>query len=275
MPLSYDNQLENQSAGQADWDSGLNANFAILERGFHLKLTAGTEISSGQMCIITSAGFAIPYDARSFSLRHPHVISYRSVTSGAEALFIREGVIRSMDVWSGFLVPGQPFFSAITSLGFAVSSYAGAGYAGGIAIGHDAVYFAPGKYDTLPSLSTTIASVGPVLVGSFVDFLMQPGNRGLVTRLNVITDSCDAYKVQFWSNSTRVTSELQYETLTRSQDVGSVDIRSLNFIDAAPWPHTSTNLNSLGNLYGRISVQSGSSVNTGHFSVEIIMERFR
>lgn len=275
MSFTRDNQLEKQDTGQADWDTGLSANFDVLERGFHVRATAGLAIASGQMCMMNSGSYVIPYDARSLSLPRPHFISYRSVNSGEEASFIREGVVRSMTVWSGRIVPGEPFYSAVASIGFAVSSFLGSGHPGGLAIGVDAVYFAPGKFSPFPDRVTLAQSVGPIQVGTYSDFTMGPGQRGIVVGLRVRTDSADGYKVSFWSNSSRVGSELQYDTLTSSKSIGSVDITTLHFFDAAPWPHNSTNVASLGLLYGRIAVQSGSTVNTGQFSVEMIMERMR
>lgn len=275
MPFYFDNELEAQTTGGASWDDGLNANVQIMERGFHVKLTAGVAINSGQMCLINSAGLAVPYDARSLSNRWPHVMAYKSVSSGAAAAFVREGIVRSMSIWSGKIIPGHPIFTDINSLGFAVSSYKGAAFAGGMAVGVDAVYFAPGKFATLPERVTETVSVGPVARDGSAAFIMAGAHRGLVNRVIVQTNSADAYKIEFHSNSSRVSSELQYNTLTQSTAVGSVDVRTLFYLDGAPWMYHSTNENSLANVYGRISVQSGCSVSSANFSVQLIVERFR
>jgi hypothetical protein len=49
----------------------------------------------------------------------------------------------------------------------------------------------------------------------------------------------------------------------------------LFYQDYAPWQYESTNQNSLSNVYGTISVQSGCSVSSANFSVQLIVERFR
>jgi hypothetical protein len=61
MSFTYDNDLEIQSSGQADWDTGLRSNFQILERGLHFKGQAASSIVSGQVVVVGSDGLIRPY----------------------------------------------------------------------------------------------------------------------------------------------------------------------------------------------------------------------
>lgn len=275
MPFTNHQQLEVGAEGGADWDTLLNGNTQILERGFHIKGTAGSAIASGQICLINSAGYVVPMDARSLANRAA-AISYRSVNSGVEAQFVTDGIVASMGVWSGSLKLGQPVFPSMSSsIGYVVASFAGHGNACGIAIAPDAIRFLPGFPNVLPELTSEVYSSGAVLVGSYVDFTMSLANRGIARTLKVSALSANLYKVQFWSGSSRVSSELLYETLTRSTSIGSGDVNSLFYWDQAPFPWFNTDIASPALVFGRITVQSGCQVNTGFFSATVQVERFR
>jgi hypothetical protein len=71
-----------------------------------------------------------------------------------------------------------------------------------------------------------------------------------------------------------VGSELLYETLTQSNVVGSVDVTSNFYWDQNPFPWFNTDTNSPALVFGRISHQTGSLVNTAAFSINVIVERF-
>lgn len=170
MAFTNDQQLELLTAGQSGWDTSLNANMAILERGYHVQLTAGSAINSGQVCVVNSGGFALPLNASS-SANWPGVISYRSVGSGEAAQFIAAGIVRSMSLWSGAIVPGQPVYVSTSSIGFCVSSFSGAGLPVGVAVGPTAILFRPGDGGgsgggtyTLPVAN--VSSLGGVFVPS-------------------------------------------------------------------------------------------------------------
>jgi hypothetical protein len=275
MSYTPHQQLEIATEGQSDWDTVINANDSILERGYHINMPAGLAINSGQICTVSSAGYVLPFDARSLAIR-PQCMAYRSVSSGETAQFIVDGAVTSMGVWSGFLKIGQPVFASLSSLGFCVASYAGAGHAVGFALSHDSIRFIPGTSRVLPELTTETQTVGPVLVGSYGDFSMSLANRGIARRLEIISNSGDAWKVRFWSGSSRVASELLYETLTRSVTAGnSVDVNSRYYLDQAMFPWFNTDVASMALVFGRIDAQSGSTVNTATFAVTVQVERFR
>lgn len=273
MSFTPNNQFESGTEGQADWDTLVNGNVQVADRGFHAKLTAGLAISSGQACVVNSAGYLVPMDGRSYDLT-PQALSYRSVNSGEEAVFITDGAVNSMAVWSAFLIPGQPVYVAAASLGFLVSSYAGHGRPAGWALNKTSVRFQP-TLRVLPELTTEVMSVGPVLVGSYGDFAMTLANRGINRKLEVSAQSANLYKIQFWSGSARVNSELLYETLTHSTALGSGDVNSVYVLDQAMFPWFNTDTGSPALVFGRITVQSGCQVNSSNFSVTAQVERFR
>lgn len=273
MAFTNDQQLETQASGQADWDTALNANFAIIERGQHVKLSAGAAISSGQVCVVGSGGWVLPLNANSTAL-FPQLISYKGVSSGDNTQFLRQGIIRSLTVLSGKITNGKPVFVSVASPGFLVSSFAGCGEAAGLAIGNDAIIFSPGQPRTLPSLDTNVATVGPVLVGTYADFAIPVGRHATIRDMTV-SGSHNRLKVQFWCGSTRANSELMYETLTSSASPGSADITSVYFKDRAMFPHENTDVNTGWYIYGRISAQSGTGVGSAYANFSLVSERIR
>ena len=94
MAISDDQQLESQTAGTADWDAGLNANFTILERGNHVTVPAGNDINTGHVCWVDSGGFAHHYDPNSVDIR-PHGYAWTGANSGDYVQLLVRGIIRS------------------------------------------------------------------------------------------------------------------------------------------------------------------------------------
>ncbi len=273
MAFTTDQQLETQAAGQADWDTALNANFAIIERGRHLLALAGSAVGSGQVCIVGSGGYVLPMNAASTAL-FPQLISYKSVNSGDQTQFLLNGAVRSMTVWSGHITPGKPVHISTRSIGFPVNSFAGCGEAAGLAIGNDAILFNPGQPRTLPSIDVNVNTVGPILVGTYADFAVPVGRYATVRDLTYV-GSHNRLKIQFWSGSSRVSSELIYETLTSSASPQSADITSTYYKDRALFPHENTDVNSGWYMYGRITAQSGTGVGSAYANFTILSERVR
>lgn len=271
--FTNDNNLELQPSGQRDWDTSNNANYAILERGYHVKLAAATTIASGQVCTIGSGSIVWPMNANSMSNK-PHLISYKSVTSGTQTQFISRGVVRSMGVWSGNINPGEPVFVSVSSPGFCVKSFAGCGKSVGIALAVNAVLFAPGHHEVFPDIVSYVNTIGPITVGSYGVFAAPMGWKGTIRDV-IIQSSHDRMKLRFWSGSSNVSSELLYETLTRSWSPGSADITSVYYRDRALFPVENTDANSAWYLYGRVDAQSGTSVTSAYVAVTIIGERIR
>jgi hypothetical protein len=273
MAYTNDQQLELLTSGQADWDTSINANMLILERGQHIVMSAGSAINSGQVLTVTSGAWALPLDARSIP-NVPQLISYRSVSSGDTAQFLALGTVRSMSVWSGNIAPGELVYVSASSPGFCVKSFSGHGFPIGLALANDAVLFNPGAFPVFPELVTEVRTVGPITVGANGDFVIPIGNRGTVRDLTVVT-SHNRYKVRFWSGSARVSSELLYETLTRSLAINTGDVNTPFFRDAAMFSYRGTDANTPWAIFGRINPQSATSVVSAYAVVTVVAERFR
>lgn len=273
MSFTNDQNLESPPEGQGDWDTSLRANIAIMERGRTVKLQTGSLINSGQILSLLSTGLAVPYDAASADVGRPFGMAYNEVGSGDEGFFVTNGIVRSMTVWSGGLTIGQPVFADPVSLGFAVNCYAGARHPIGIAVAVDAVSVE--RVQIFPDYVSEV-QCGGSLVNTYFDFDLSLGQRGLARHLHVLATSCDAFQVQLHSNSTRVTSDLIYQTATTSAGTAiEFDVATLDFLDAAGFPFRSTNPASPALIYGRVKVQSASSVASENaFRVEVQAERF-
>ena len=276
MTFTPNQGFETQTEGQADWDSGLNANFVIADRGWHITLIAAEPINTGDMIWASSGAYANQYNPNSLALRDPIAMSYKFVDSGESDLFLARGTINSMGIWSGFMVPGKPVFPDVVSPGAPVSSYSAAWPAVGIALTDDSIYFSPGHFSPMPDQITTVVSLS-LVTGSAHNFSIDIGHRGLVTEVLIIATSSDAHKFSLWSGSAKVASESLYETLTTSVDGGAADfdIGSIFYRDISPFRHTNTDVTSPGLLFGRIDAQSVSSVGSSDISISLTTERFR
>lgn len=278
MTNTFNQNLARPADGQADWDTDLNANFNILDRGLHLRVTAGAAVSSGQVCTVLS-GFALPYDANSYELGVPAGIAYTNTASGAEGYILGLGHVSSVGVWSstGLGPAGQEVFVDPRSTGFVVNSRQGVSHAVGIALGRDRIFFNPRA--SFPRLETHVASFAGI-VGSSHLVELPIGRRGIVRKLIIQSDSSDAHKVEvFASSNTTVVSGRLYETLTTSVDggAGDYDINTPYYIDQALFPY---NVISVESGYGNrarvlVTVQSANSVGSSNFSVTMEVERTR
>lgn len=275
MSFTVDSNLEQPTAGQGDWDTSLNANTSILERGRTFRSVTGEGISSGQAIHINSAGVVVPYDASSRDLPPPHGLSYNDVASGTNGYFLLpSGIVRSLTIWSGNIQIGHDVFVDPASPGFLVSSSFDTKYKAGVAIDFDAVYFLPQNH--FPQAVVASHDGGGAVAGAAYDFDVPLGDRGRVWKLRVRADSCDAYKVQLFSNSTRASSEILFETATTSVDGGALDfdVSTLDFLDAAGFFYQTTNAASIL-IYGTITVQSASSVGSeANFRIDFEADRF-
>jgi len=278
MSFTNDNDLEVQQAGQADWDTGLNSNFQILERGFTFRALAGIAVASASIIWLNNSGYAFPYDPRSLDLKHAHGMSRLSVGSGGTGLFTHVGITRSLSV--GSLVMGQPVYACPdpASLGLHVASYAGADFPVGVALALNAILINPGKRE-IPELVTIVTSgVAATGASSAFNFAIPIGHRGIIRDVTIQANSVNVfdYKLLLHSGSARVSSERVYETLTRSYGAsGSSDVASSYFRDAAGFPFKNTDVASWALLFGRVVIQGNHSVTSGTFGVTVIMERFR
>lgn len=265
MSFTNNQNLEVQVEGQADWDSALNANFQIIDRGWHITLIANEAINTGDILWASSGAYANVYDPNSLSLRDPVAIAYKAVSSGESDLFLARGIINSIDIWSGNITPGLPVFIDVVTPGFAVDSFSAAWPPIGLALDNNALYFSPGHFSPMPEELISVTSLA-LVVGSNYDFTIDIGHRGTIHKAAMVTDSYDNYTLYLWSGSAKVSSERVYE---------SVAVTSLNFLDQAGFSYANTDVTSPGLLFGRISANSGASVTSGDIGISITAERFR
>lgn len=135
MAFTNDQNLEQPTEGSADWDTSLNANFGILERGQHFRGTTGMQVNTGEAVTLTGSGTVVTFDASSGDLADVKGVSYSAINSGEEGFFPFLGIVRSLDVNTVNLVIGQPVFVSSEFPGLLVSSDgSGSPYAVGFAV---------------------------------------------------------------------------------------------------------------------------------------------
>lgn len=264
MSISNDNKFELQTAGQADWDSGLNANFTLLERGYHMSGLAGADVNTGSALWITSGNFFVPFDPNSADIR-PHAYSYLGASSGESLSVLVTGIVRSLGINSPAL-PGQDLFVSPVTPGLLVGSYSAAGRRVGVGVGGWGVYFNP-FMDTPPERLTRSVAVNAV-TGSLHLFSLDGGKYGWVREVRVIGNSADLVTLKFHSGSARVGSERLYETVSGGiTTVGS-------FLDRAGWPYENTEAGTLSGLtFGSLMVNSAAAVGSDTINVQLVFDR--
>lgn len=240
-----DNNLTLLTSGQSDWDTDIDANFSVLERGYHISERAGQPISSGQVLSLTSGGFFKPYDWT--AALPPIAYSYTAAASGDSLQALAWGIVRSLDInspavagqlayatGSGFLTTvasGLPLGKFTTGRGilFNPSNIAGGGGGGG----YTPTYFA------------NSAAINAV-VGSLHTFTFSMGGLfGWNRRVRLNSNSASHVELKFYSDAGH--SDLQYSTISG----GISGVNSFN--DRAGWPWDTNS----GTLYGTVQVLSG------------------
>lgn len=241
-----DNPFDTPTTGQADWDSGLGANFQAIERGYHVTERVGQDVSSGQILTLTSSGFFVPYSPASASIA-PHAYAYTSALSGETFTALAWGIVRSLDINSP-AVAGQLMFSSAS--GFL--SVATLGLPVGIGLTSKGVLFKPaltaggggggGGYS--PTYFSNSLAINAV-VGSLHTFTFSLGTLlGWNRRVRMNAASASNVELKLYANSAR--TNLQYSTA--SGGVSAVG----SFNDRAAFPFDCDS----GTIYGTLSVFS-------------------
>lgn len=257
-----------QSAGQADWDSALNANFDIAERGYHVTGQAGTTIRTGDVLWINSANFMFPFNPNSEDIR-PHALAYYAANSGESIRAILTGIVRSLSIHSP-VVPGMDAFVSVATPGLVVASYSAASRRIGFGVSEIGLYFNPHGGDTFPQEITATYSTQAIPRSLNHDFSIDVGKRGWVRQFRAIGNSGDLVSLQFYSGSTRASSELLYDTKS-----GGVSVVG-SFIDQAGWPYKNTEASTLsGLIFGRVFIQPAAAVTSDSIAIRLTVDRFR
>ncbi len=261
MTQTVDNQLAILTSGQADWDADTDANFGIIERGYHTTARAGIAINSGYACWMTSGGFMVPFDPNSLTIQ-PTAFAFTAPTSGDSALFLLTGIVRSL--YTAF-VPGQDYFVSPVTPGLLVGSYSAASRKVGIGLDGGGIYFNP-----RPVLPEQLSNVTTVVILPATEhlFSVDLGKSGTVRDLLMKSNSMDKVGLAFYSNSAR--DNLLYQT--KSGGVTTV----ASFVDRALWPYDNTDASTLsGLLYGKVWVDSGSAVSSQALQIALTVDRVK
>ncbi len=151
MTQTTDNQLALLTSGQADWDSDENANFGILERGYHTTARAGIAINSGYVCWMSSGGFFMPFNPNSTTIK-PSALAFTAPASGDSALFLLNGIVRSL--YTAF-VPGKDYYVSATTPGLIVSTPDAMARKIGIGLDGGGIYF---NWRDVPAIPDPLAA---------------------------------------------------------------------------------------------------------------------
>lgn len=263
MAITNDNQFELQSAGQADWDSGLNANFTLLERGYHQTAVAGMAINTGYALWQSSAGYWFHFNPNSEAIR-PHALALFAANSGESLQALVFGIVRSLAIHSA-IPQGGPVFVSVATPGFLVGSFSGARRAVGRGI-VPGLFFDANFGADLPENLSRVASVEAV-VNSAHYLSWDIGRHGWVRQLDINATTADLVSLTLYSNSARSTR--LYETFS-----GGVTA-SGSFMDRAGFPYENTDPATIsGLIYGTLQLNSGAVVTSANLSVTINADRF-
>lgn len=145
-----DNPFVIETNGQADWDAALTANFAVIERGYHVTERAGTAINTGAVLWLDPTGFFHPFDPNSLAI-YPHAMAYTAAASGDSMSALAWGIVRSLGINSPAL-PGGPLYVSATTPGVIVASYAGATRQIGWGLSGNGVLFNPSKVKSVVNI---------------------------------------------------------------------------------------------------------------------------
>lgn len=255
-----DNPFVIETAGQADWDSALTANFQAIDRGYHITERAGVAVSTGQFLTLSSGGFFHPFNPAVDSLAHAY--AFTAAASGDSLTALGWGIVRSLGVNSALIV-GEPVYA--NSGGFAVSSGTlalGVALSGwGVLVDPPKNVSAGGGGGYTPSYFTSSLAIAAV-ANSLHTFTMSVGGLfGWNRRVRVNGASADLVEVKLYADAGL--SQLQYSTLSGGiSAVGS-------FNDRAGWPLDTNS----GTVYGTCKVFSHTAgVGSDTISVQAAWE---
>lgn len=258
---TLDNQLAIITSGAADWDADIDANFRIIERGYHVTQRAGLAINTGMVLWCDSAGFFRPFDPNSGSIL-PMAFSYTAAASGDTMQAVAWGIVRSLGITSAVL-PGQAAWVSAATPGVVCGSSAiqhvpvGLGLPGGF-------MFSPARMNTqsfgsgatyAPTFFTSSLAINAV-VGSLHTFTMSLGGlHGWNRRVRANASSGSNVEIKFFADAGL--TDLQYSTI--SGGISAVN----SFNDRAGWPYDCNS----GTMYGTCMILSGD-VNSAAINVQ-------
>jgi hypothetical protein len=248
MTDTLDNQFSSVSAGAADWDSDVNRNTGISERGYHVTQRAGIAVNTGMALWCNSAGFVFPFDPNSTSIR-PFAMAYTAAASGDTINMLAWGIVRSLAINSAVL-PGAPAWVSAATPGVIVGSSAVQNYPVGLGLPGYGVMFSPARGSSAgagytPTYFSNSLAINAV-VGSLHTFTFSLGAlQGWNRRVRANASSGSNIEIKFYADAAR--TDLQYSTIS-----GGISVVN-SFHDRAGWPFDTNS----GTLYGTCMILSG------------------
>ena len=242
-----DNPFDTPVTGQADWDSGLGANFQAIERGYHVSERVGVAVNTGNILCLTSSGWLVPWDVN--STVPALAMAYTAALSGETVTALAWGISRSLSI-NSVAIPGQLLYGSATTPGLIATSPNGAPI--GVGLTGNGILFNPAKTaggggggGYTPTYFTSSLAINAV-VGSLHTFTTSFGAFfGDNRRLRVNGSSASHVELKLFSDSAR--TKLQYQTF--SGGISAVN----SFNDRAGFPIDTDS----GTIYGTLSILSG------------------
>lgn len=242
-----DNPFDTPVTGQADWDSGLGANFQAIERGYHVSERVGVAVNTGNILCLTSSGWLVPWDVN--STVPALAMAYTAALSGETVTAVAWGISRSLSI-NSVAIAGQLLYGSATTPGLIASTPNGAPI--GVGLTGNGILFNPAKSaggggggGYTPTYFTTVNSIVAV-VGSLHTFAASLGGLfGDNRRVRINGSSAAHVELKLFSDAAR--SKLQYQTTSG----GVTAVGSFN--DRAGFPVDTDS----GTIYGTLQIFSG------------------
>lgn len=270
----------------ASWDSDINANFTLLERGYVVPFVVGSQsVNTGTLVNIVSAGvnsygvgnYHAPNGTGLVGLL-PDLLCLQAGSPGNLVYGLSHGAINNFGPYSGQLSKGTFFTTSVLTPGWVSNCFdLGGMLTLGRVISDDIIFFNPNA-TTQRQFSRIVSGMAHAASGELSTFsfhLNNLGTYGFGAYLRVLSNSCDNYRITIYANSER--STIIYDTAINS---GNLGVRTRDMIDASLFVYslTGTDVTSLwGSLHGRLEVLSSAAtaINSQNFSVTLAGMRIR
>lgn len=260
----------------ANWDSDVNGNFTILERGHHFFAAVGpTTVVTGQLVSFNSSGFIVAHDPS--SLGQVDGFAFQVTSPGNTAYFIARGSMGDFAAWSGQFAINDRIFPSVATPGWVTNclDQAGLTYLGRCLSPSSGNYLLdnmPIAHHRVSDVRCGFMNAASVPTSIFSFFFPMAGNLGICETLRVRTLSCDNYRVTLYANSAR--SDVVYDTVVLS---GNLSVRTIDMIDSALFPYRCTDAASVFVLHGAVEVLSSAAtaINSDRVRVDATFLRFR
>lgn len=270
--------LPNRNA--SGWDSDLNANFGLLERGFVMPFVVGTAaVNTGTLIQAASFSTGTLGIANIYQFpagNPPDALALQAGSPGNVVYGLVQGALTDFAAYSGQLLHGSVYGASVVTPGWVTSSFDQAPqWLLGRCLQNGVFTFNPTPRAATP-YSRTESGMSHCASGTLgvFSFAMMVGTLGMNTLVRVRSNSCDNYRLTFYANSGR--STIIYDTVINS---GNLGVRTIDMQDAATWVYSLgvTPYPLYGIIHGALQVLSSAAtaINSQNFQVTFAVLRFR